>query len=690
MLTKLSRTINESDLFSASRKNPVKKEDQREFIDNGNDIFILKELKEQFIVERERLWYELDQEWDNIVKIHVDEQEPIKSNVRMSRHIDQTRLNTLSKFSHLNNSQHKLKSRSIAFAFFTKLKHLSAQFIRLCQLVVIGDGSQLLVNAQSTDDQYVYVTFVQHADQKSGPDQQLDFKLDQIEQLLRLLHEHVFKLTVEIITNGKSTSSEHLMSLFSDLTLEEFTNLIYEQLIVNVIPIEQFDFNIEARICTQIGHFEQKLKRIAYLKTNDDGQFKKFVSNVEELYVRKKCKYIMEKARAMMKNKQLIFELVRIDRPSTPIDANLVQDALRAIEKTHQTSNNSLDEANLLGFGECSISQLARDLVTLVDETLDEAYRLMANEHKKNIKNVSLICLIARNLFELYANIIPMYYSTNLRELPQLSAIIYNDLLYLSHNCLTLYHRYKHVLGNLRGNTKTALLNIEFIDLDDLINNFSFVDLVPKLCNIGFKLLNEQMNKQETILIEYLNENSNSLRVISESNNFDLVKKSLQKCIYQINNLSHVWANVLNRNVYFKLVGSLFDLVCNDLLKSCLKLEDIDNDNSNYLHMVFGVLSQSIIDLFARDAVSGNDNSDERLNENIAELTAAKYVISWNRFKYFMKILKANLLEIDEMWSEGKGPLALYFEPDEVRSLIRALFMNTDRRSAVLAKIREL
>lgn len=136
---------------------------------------------------------------------------------------------------------------------------------------------------------------------------------------------------------------------------------------------------------------------------------------------------------------------------------------------------------------------------------------------------------------------------------------------------------------------------------------------------------------------------------------------------------------VLNQTVYFKIIGGLFDLVCQDLLKSCLKLEDIESENSNYLHIAFSGLYNAIIEVFSNQSASSTA---------MADLDAAKYVVSWNRFKYFLQILKANLIEIDDMWSEGKGPLALYYEAEEIRGLIRALFMNTDRRAAVLAKIR--
>lgn len=323
-------------------------------------------------------------------------------------------------------------------------------------------------------------------------------------------------------------------------------------------------------------------------------------------------------------------------------------------------------------------------MTDLVESTLQEAYDLMSESGAENLKNVSLLCLAARNIFDLYTNIIPVYHSANLKSVPQLAAIVHNDMLFLAHTCLTLYSRYKTLLASLKA-VNSAELKIEYFDLNDLINNFSFVDMVPKLCTVGFRILNDQVHKQQANLIDYLNENPGSIRNINEPVQFELVKKSIQKCIFQISNLSNVWLGVLNRIVYFKLIGVLFDLVCQDLLKQCLKLEDIESENSNYLHTAFSGLYQAIIDVFSR---GGGDRDVDENGPGMADLNAAKYVVSWNRFKYILRILKANLIEIDDMWSEGKGPVALYYEPEEVRGLIRALFMNTDRRAAVLAKIK--
>lgn len=54
-----------------------------------------------------------------------------------------------------------------------------------------------------------------------------------------------------------------------------------------------------------------------------------------------------------------------------------------------------------------------------------------------------------------------------------------------------------------------------------------------------------------------------------------------------------------------------------------------------------------------------------------------------------MVVLNSNWLALlPHRWADGKGPLAAEFSPAEVKSLIRALFQNTERRAAALAKIR--
>lgn len=63
-------------------------------------------------------------------------------------------------------------------------------------------------------------------------------------------------------------------------------------------------------------------------------------------------------------------------------------------------------------------------------------------------------------------------------------------------------------------------------------------------------------------------------------------------------------------------------------------------------------------------------------------------VPKWIKLTQLKMILNASLVQITEQWSEGKGPLTLHYKAEEVKSLIRALFQNTDRRANALFLIK--
>lgn len=171
-------------------------------------------------------------------------------------------------------------------------------------------------------------------------------------------------------TSEPTTISQSLMTLFSALSLKEFTRLIYEQLIINIIPVGSeasttgFDFTIEAEICNRISQFEKQLATIECMMSEYGArEFKSFSNNVQELYVRKKCKYVIEKGREMMMKRDLIFELTEVY--STQENTSELAERLREIERSNKGKQTNLDEFNLLAMPSCSISKLAKNVFNL-------------------------------------------------------------------------------------------------------------------------------------------------------------------------------------------------------------------------------------------------------------------------------------------------------------------------------------
>jgi hypothetical protein len=245
------------------------------------------------------------------------------------------------------------------------------------------------------------------------------------------------------------------------------------------------------------------------VKCQKDSEFNLFVSNVEELYIRKKCKFIMEKSRGQMKQQEFIFDMVKINEKDSDLKVlheivqnfNLKSESSKAAQildelihiKESNKNKSILDDIGLLQLPDCAISKTAKLTAELVYETLNEAFRMVQSSQEREIKNISLLCLIARNIFDLYINVIPTYHLERFKSIPLLSAIGYNDFIYLAFNCLTITHQYKYMFLNINKNNKLTdkMRPLDRTDYDEIVQNFSCLDLIPKLCMIGSDILNK-------------------------------------------------------------------------------------------------------------------------------------------------------------------------------------------------------
>jgi hypothetical protein len=292
------------------------------------EIHLLKQLKEDFIVHRERLWFILDQEWDKLITVEADNS--LTSKFVISTSISQEYFNELTQFSKFkSNSSNSSENFISSFVFLSKMKQFCKSFLKFCTINIINEinNNESLNEIEIIDhgegkfkELKVKITTINEflVDKTVDPIKLLQFKLEQIERMLNFLHENFFNRTVILYTynsNSKQNKTDlKLMTIFSNLILDDFVKLIYEKLIINVIPLQNYDYKIEDQICKVVAKFEEKLKSMEFIKKENTSIFKNFVTNVEELYVRKKCQHIMEKARNMMKNKDLFLDIIRIDQ----------------------------------------------------------------------------------------------------------------------------------------------------------------------------------------------------------------------------------------------------------------------------------------------------------------------------------------------------------------------------------------
>jgi hypothetical protein len=675
----------------------------------NDNLLIYVELKEDFVVQQERLCYQLDQEWNDLIEISPDND---GSFIKISTSNNQHHLNQLTQLSQFRMAKKVTSTNLVAenFIFISNLKNLAKNFLKFCLNNILNesDDDQLSYWTDENGFKCLKVTTNLTSNSNNWDPRILDHKLNHLVEVISFLNENFLHFKVQIHDDPNKKETTTLMALFSQLIIKDFIKMIYDNLIIKIIPLNHYNSQIEQILLANINKFERSLIDLKLIDTNkDESVFSEYLlSNVEELYVRKKCQHVMEKGRSIMKNKDLFYRTIRLPiSPSFKGDNLLTQ--LQQLEETNNLDKSSeLDNLSLLQMPQCAISEMVKLIVDLVDETLTEASLMITKTTKtSDNKNVILLCLVARNLFDLYQSVVPTCHQDNLKNVPILSAIAYNDFLYLSYTSIRLCHEFKHIFNIVKQQT----------------NNFSFINFVVPFFTFGSVILNDQIGKQEQILLQYLNEESNGVCFLSEKDNYSLLKKSFNQCAIQMNSLSSIWMETLPRQVYHRVFGQFFHLICKNLIKACLRIEDISSEDATYLHDALLIIKKSTLDVFNKSVVITNndisyddDNSttstspsqspspsmspekrriednlgDDTLRMNLADLNATKYIKSWERFKYLLVLLKINLQEIVDQWSDGKGPMAQCFDSEEIRHFIRALFMITDKRSAALAKIK--
>ncbi|XP_039549572.1 dihydrolipoyllysine-residue acetyltransferase component of pyruvate dehydrogenase complex, mitochondrial-like [Pimephales promelas] len=194
----------------------------------------------------------------------------------------------------------------------------------------------------------------------------------------------------------------------------------------------------------------------------------------------------------------------------------------------------------------------------------------------------------------------------------------------------------------------------------------------------GARCFVAQMNVQKAEMLERLS-TARNFSNLDDEDNYSAASKAIRQVIHQLRRLGKVWQDVLPVNIYCKAIGTLLNTAISELINKIMMLEDISNVDGERLR----TLCQTIIE---EGPLVFNPLPDENKNKKYQEEVPV-YVKKWMTLKEISMVLNANLQEIVDRWAEGKGPLAVEFSCNEMKSLIRALFKNTERRAAALAKI---
>ncbi|XP_056586727.1 centromere/kinetochore protein zw10 homolog [Triplophysa dalaica] len=469
--------------------------------------------------------------------------------------------------------------------------------------------------------------------------------------VLTTLHKQLFDVPV-----GEKKVSE----ILGDLIWEEMSDCIIRDCLVHSIPTNSNHLAEYSAVIKQTEEFESSLKKMGYL-TGDSTDLLKYARNVNCHFASKKCQDVIVAARKLMTsdmhNTVKITPEYKLSIPKLPNPAGGEKEKKELIKKSGYRNQQTLENEKQLSqhtlcLPVCRISESVQQLMDLAIHTLSEA---VGSSPQCAVQ----LFYTVRNIFHLFYDVVPTYHKENFLKLPHLAAIQHNNCMFIAHHLLTLGHQFK-----------------PHLPLKDGVAYF--VDLVPGFRRLGARCFVAQMNVQKAEMLERLS-TARNFSNLDDEENYSVASKAIRQVIHQLRRLGKVWQDVLPVNIYCKAMGTLLNTAICELINKIMMLEDISNEDGDRLR----TLCQTIIE---EGPLVFTPLPDENKNKKYQEEVPV-YVKKWMTLKELSIVLNASLQEIVDRWAEGKGPLAVEFSCNEMKSLIRALFKNTERRAAALTKI---
>ncbi|XP_064207077.1 centromere/kinetochore protein zw10 homolog [Anguilla rostrata] len=475
--------------------------------------------------------------------------------------------------------------------------------------------------------------------------------------VLKALHAHLLDVSV---------GEKKVSLILGDMMWEEMSDCIIRECLLHSVPANSSQLEQYSVVIKETEAFEKTLRDMQYL-TGDSTDLLKYARNVNCHFASKKCQDVIVAARNLMTSE--IHNTVKISPdskltlpklPNPAADRTAQQQEAGVRKASRSEAPATLENEKNLGrrtlcLPVCRISRSVEQLMELALQTLSEAVG-------SSNQCATQLFYTVRNIFQLFYDVVPTYHKENLLKFPHLAAIHHNNCMFIAHHLLTLGHQFRHHLPKpLSDGTAT------------------FVDLVPGFRRLGTECFLAQMRAQKAEMLERLSTARNFANLDVEEN-YSAASKAVRQVIHQLKRLGTVWQDVLPVNIYCKAMGTLLNTAISEIITKIMMLEDISTEDGDHLH----TLCQTVIDEGPLVFIPlPEENKNRKYQEEVPV-----YVRKWMTFKELSVVLQANLQDIVDRWADGKGPLALEFSTNEVKSLIRALFQNTERRAIALTKIK--
>lgn len=372
--------------------------------------------------------------------------------------------------------------------------------------------------------------------------------------LFKFLHQHL-SLVVD---------NETFLRRLQPHLLEQLSRPLIADCISHTIPTSNADLKNFEPVVEMINEFQNYLVEIGFL-SEDQLFLSEYTNNIDKLFINRICQDLLAKARNIMRKD--LHDSVRYEPQEPP----------KLINKAFENGCDLSIEKKLSDVSfhlpKCQISKSAQETLELARTILDEAC------------DSSDACAIrlfytCRNVFEMYAGLVPEHHKKFLETIPQQVALFHNNCMYLAHHLLTLAHEYRDRFSKIVQKL-----------------NLTFADQIMILRDVGSQYFLDHMKYQRNIIFDIIKDSGFS--GLSQTPQLDPnTERALRQCIRQLELLKTVWLDVLPINIYCKTVGCITNSMIDDLLTKVISAEDIPIDVATELVTLFNMVVKRTPQIF--------------------------------------------------------------------------------------------
>ncbi|XP_075147332.1 centromere/kinetochore protein zw10-like [Haematobia irritans] len=405
--------------------------------------------------------------------------------------------------------------------------------------------------------------------------------------------------------NVNISGHQYVFSIMGNHIKEKFLKLLVEECLMHAIPQTMDEFR-KCTLVEDVQQFERIMVDCYFIDPKKDNALSEFVVKYDTLFYEHFSKNVFQNARSIM---------------------------LRDLQDMTLITEEAINTNNSISTNQCMISKHILDLVKLMERILQERLRLPEIKENSGVQCFQDTIPIIINT---YCSDVPKSHEKLIESIPQQAALFYNNCTFLSH----------WLFKNAEYGVPTYAV---------LINN---------LQSTGIRIFEVQVDHQKKLLLEILSD-------LDFPNTYSIGTnplKLLRQCLRQLDLLKNVWLNVLPLSIYNSAFCTLLNVLCEDIIKRILSLEDITTTVANELCELITTILEKGPQFFTE-------------KHTVVQIT------SWIKLQQLQMILRASLQEITEQWCDGAGILTLNYKAEEIRHLIRALFQNTDLRAKALSMI---